>query len=157
VTSAPSTQSAAALLCSVTDRLQLVVDGEDIAGNLEAALRDLLVAAFCSGGGDVPLEVVHGCVLALARAEPVVIAFYLGSPQPETVNYALRSAAGLVEHAGTPRSERSAEAQRLLPNWADWVLILLAEMEAEACLRRIRARLDPHRGTEPSPPSHRLH
>lgn len=109
--------------------------------NLYVALRAILVAAFKRDGAEVTGEAILSCVMALSEAVEATTAYCADYPLPSTVDHALRSAGGIARVVGTPRAEWSVHTCETLPCWIDWVMVLMAEVEATACWRRLAARL----------------
>lgn len=129
------------LLTIATERLGLAVDGRDIPGNLDAALRAILSAAESREAAPVAPAVAESVVVACLAAVDVAVEHFGQSPLPSTIDFGLRSAGSLAESLGQPLSSIPQYIRQLsLPAWVDGSHILLAEMDAATRWRRISER-----------------
>lgn len=131
---------AADLMARAKRHLDLVAEGEAVSENLQQGLAAIVKVALQLDTAGITLEAAENVVLALQQAVQPAAAFFGDYPRPSTIDLALRSAGGIVRTFGAPEAERSASERAAYADHLDHNLILLAELEAAACRRRLAAR-----------------
>ena len=147
-------------LATATAHLTLAAEGNDVAGNLDAALRTILTAASRPDTPLVAREAVDLARATLAGVSEAVAAHFGDYPCPGTVNVALGSAGNVLRTLQVPPDAVSADDREMLPVWFDWTAVLLAEMDMVTRYRRLSARVGRDfngYGPAPSPPPRKLH
>ncbi|KQT84693.1 hypothetical protein ASG51_00950 [Methylobacterium sp. Leaf465] len=129
------------VLAAVTVRLGLAAEGNDIPGNLDLALRTIITAAKDFDMTRASPEAIERAKIALAVVAPVATEHFGGWPQPETVDMGLSCASNIVCTFGTDPADLPQTHRDLLPIWADWAAILVAEADAVTRYRRLAAGL----------------